>query len=560
MCGIFCYQGSTDDVHSNVQSLDKCSDKLKHRGPDDSSRTIKDYPDDRSAYFKFHRLAINDLSSHGMQPFTFDSESGEYTLLMNGEIWNWSELRETHCPDYSYVSTSDCEVVLPLFIKYGSSCFEMLDGEFACVIIDPAGQAFAARDGTCGIRPLFYCKRKNGAIIYASEAKGIVGLVEHDEIIQQFPPGHYISDPLLHEVSPFMTFQKSDQDMGDCVVSFYDEEDSSEMTSSEIFTEINTLLTDAVKKRIEVTDVPVALLVSGGLDSSLVAAIARKEFPDLELHSFSVGLPDSKDLIAAREVADRLKLIHHELVCTAEDGINAIPDVIYSLETWDQTTIYAGTYQWLLCKYIHEQFGFKVLLGGELADEVNGSYRYIGLAPTISDAIEENRKLLSEVHFYDVLRADRTLSAHSIESRVPFSDRAFMKFMVSIDIAHRMPTETIEKEYLRKAFDPEWNGIDYEYLPKELLWRRKEAFSDGVGHSWVGKHKEHVNSIVTDEELELAKLESHIYTKDDLYFRRIFNEMYEDRVELIPHKWIPNQDWEHTQGVTESSARFLYNY
>lgn len=644
MCGIFFYRQNAPLTQKLIDQLDTVSQLIKHRGPDmtRTHRTVNNGQpgDGEGVFIKFHRLSIMDLSNDGMQPFVSGArdqlhfptkdrpdevylhsvERSMVTLVCNGEIYNSDELRRK-CDDYTFESKSDCEVIIPLFLKYGVDAFDMLDGEFACVLTTPEG-TYAARDGPCGIRPLFYgimySENTAGAtgatgasIVFASEARSIIPLLKPGDIIDQFPPGHYWSSTATQGIPqtfhPFFTIDQLPVNTihakmtqhtlvtknlatqgGPKTLSINPIHDSKEYVGTEesvdseesvtdgtvteehvILQKINHLLTEAVSKRLN-SDAPFGFLLSGGLDSSLVVSIARRVLgPDARLRTFAVGLEDSSDLRAARMVADYLDCDHTEVKLTAEDGIAAIGEVIKYLESYDQTTIYAGTYQFLLCKWIRAHTDIKVLLGGELSDEVNASYRYIGLAPSLKEAMRENIKLLNEVHYYDVLRADRMIAANGLESRVPFSDKAFVKYMLALDIEMKMPTYDgkktqlnpsgmkMEKIWLRKAFytpsDP--------YLPASMLWRKKEAFSDGVGHSWITENKVACDTCYEDGEFKtLAATYTHAppSSKDDLFFREQFDGLFGGHSELIPHKWVPNPEW--GLDTTESSARFLSNY
>lgn len=564
MCGIFYYSFGVPKASRvlTLPSLDfiiETAMKLVHRGPDRTK--VVELED---ALIIFFRLSIMGLHyEKGMQPFFYEG----YYCICNGEIYNYDKLREDCDLDYEFVSGSDCEIIIPLFMKYGTDIFKMMIGEFACVIRTPDGEIIAARDGPVGVRPLFYGSKENGAIIFASEAKSIIPLLEDNEPVNQFPPGHYWRSSDKKFVG-FMTpsnFTYNTNKLLKCDYNYITSEPMLSIIENQeksVLSKMESLLVESVKLRLK-SDAPIGFLLSGGLDSSLVVAIARKLLgPKERIRTFSIGLPGSPDLKAAKEVAKYLDTEHHEVVASVDDGINAIKNVIYHLESYDQTTIYAGTYQYVLCKWIKDNTDVKVLLGGELADEVNASYRYIGLAPTTDDAVKENKKLLDEVHYYDILRADRMISASGIESRVPFSDPMFVRFMVNLDIRTRKPNydkmvieefQNIEKIYLRKAFT--------DYLPERILWRKKEAFSDGVSHNWVTSFKATCEAMYTDEEfIELAckYIHNKPMSKDDLYFRECFEKEFGNRADLIPHKWIPNPDW--NLGVTESSARFLSNY
>jgi asparagine synthase (glutamine-hydrolysing) len=547
MCGIFSYISNKKISDDTIKQISIESELIKHRGPDSTKEIIND-----NIYIKFHRLSIVDLSESGMQPFQFENETNKITIVCNGEIYNSNELRKEF-NKYRFKSESDCEVLIPMFMKYGTDMFKKLDSEFAIIILYENKSMnykniIVARDHV-GIRPLFYSITKNNDVIMSSEAKSIIKLT--DTTISQFPSGYYSTiNPNNKQIMKFYEF---------CTIKslISDQINDSEET---ITNTIHELLTEAVRKRLP-ESVSYGFLLSGGLDSSLVVAIARRLLgPNAKLYTFCVGLSDSPDLIAAKKVADFLGTIHTELKLTSINGLTALKDIIYALESPDQTTIYAGTFQYLLCKYIQENTDIKVILGGELADECNASYKYVSLSPTLEDAFNENIKLLEEVQYYDVLRADRMISSNSLESRVPFSDIEYMRYTLNIPISMKVSIKTselysIEKYLLRKAFD---NKED-PYLPDDILWRSKLAFSDGVGESFISFIKRFCGEIYSDMELKngIEKYKNTrypIYTKDELHFREIY-ESYFNGQELIPHKWMIPEEW--NTGITESSARYI---
>lgn len=546
MCGIFAYISRSRTSTEKLRQIQGASELIRYRGPDDTREIIND-----DIYFKFHRLSIVDLSDVGMQPFQYETDDMKLTVMCNGEIYNTDKLRKEF-PEYQFQSLSDCEVLIPMYLKYKEDMFKKLDGEFAIIILVEQNnykRIIVSRDHV-GIRPLFYSINTSNDIMLCSEAKSIVPLTDSD--IKQIEPGHYTIMDLNKQISD-LSFNEY------CTIRSLVNEPIKDNHETMLKT-IHDLLTEAVHKRLP-TQVPYGFLLSGGLDSSLVVAIARKLLgADVELRTFSVGLEDSPDLIAAREVSQFLNTTHTELKLTAINGLTSFNDVIYALETSDQTTIYAGTFQYLLCKYIHNQTNIRVILGGELADECHNSYKYVSLAPTLDEAFKENIKLLSEVHYYDVLRADRMISSNSLESRVPFSDLEYMRYVLNIPIDMKVSINnhklySIEKYLLRKAFD---NKED-PYLPQGILWRSKEAFSDAVGISWVNTVKEMCEQKYTDKEFKerekkYKNTKLPIYTKDELHFRQIYESYFNDH-ELIPHKWMPNPEW--NTGITESSARYI---
>lgn len=505
--------------------FEKSLKSLKHRGPDATScKTADNY------FFGFNRLAINDLSSNGNQPFI--SKEKCY-LVCNGEIYNSRELKKSL--SYDYISESDCEVILPLIKERGfHNAVDSLDGEFAFVYYDSSSKSvWAARD-SMGIRPLFYGKTKDGEICFASEVKALIDCCDE---IHPFPPGHFYQEGefhCFHDYSKTTTYRIEGID-----------------STCE---RIEKLLTRAVHKRLD-ADAPIGFLLSGGLDSSLVCSIAAKKLKH-PIKTFSVGMrKDAIDLKYAREVADFIGSEHHEVIMTDEDVINSLPEVIRSLESWDITTIRASIGMYHVCRYIREKTQVKALLTGEVADEIFG-YKYTDFAPDEWAFQKEAQRRVKELYFYDVLRADRCISAHSLEARVPFSDREFVDYVMSVHPKLKMNFSGHGKFLLRKAF--EGKG----YLPDNILWREKAAFSDAVGHSMVDTLKEYASLSISDHDFELSQnLFSHArpFTKESLLYRKIFEIFYTGKSELIPDYWMPNKEWKHCN-VEDPSARVLPNY
>ncbi len=516
MCGVM-FSSKKDQLEVFSQEFTK----LFHRGPDDSR--IEKHA---SGLFGFHRLAIMDESHYGMQPFTKESVK----VMCNGEIYNEDFLRSL--VEYDYVSNSDCEVLLPLYKKYGVDMFELLDAEFACIIGDDE-DVIAARD-PLGIRPLFYGYDVSGHIMFASEIKVLHELCE---VIEIFPPGHYFYRGEFVEYKVVTHSYIKHQDEFDTVTK-----------------KINELLTEGIKKRLN-ADAPMGFLLSGGLDSSLVCAIAAKELKK-PIKTFSIGMDvDAIDLKYAKEVAEYIGSDHTEVIVTKKDVIKAIDEVIETLETYDITTIRASIPMYLLAKYIRNHTEIKTLLTGEISDELFG-YKYTDFAPTPEDFQKESIKRIDEIHMYDVLRCDRTLARHSLEARVPFGDIAFVEYVLGIDPRIKMNTYGHGKYLLRKAFD---DGVT---LPHSILFRQKAAFSDAVGHSMVDEIKAFIDSELLDSEYE-STLDSYTYvkpiSKESMYYRNKFEQKYPKRENLLIDFWMPNKEWEGCQ-VGDPSARVLANY
>ncbi len=522
MCSIMTYCEKEADLEKFKEGFEK----TVSRGPDDS-RII----DTGNGIMGFHRLAIMGLHDEGMQPF---EARGSYCVC-NGEIYDFKILRDMLVEKgYTFKSESDCEILLPLYFEYGTEMFRMLDAEFACVIYDgKTGEYIAARD-PIGIRPLYYGYDKNGAIVFASEAKNLIGIVKD---VRPFPPGHF------YKKGKFICYNE---------ISKVEKVNHDDMET--IFSKIHDKLVSGVEKRL-VADAKVGFLLSGGLDSSLVCAIAAKK-SDKPIRTFAIGMrEDAIDLKYAKQVADYIGSAHTEVFMTPEEVISSLEKVIYILGTYDITTIRASMGMYLVCKAIHETTDVRVLLTGEISDELFG-YKYTDFAPNAEEFQKEAEKRIRELHMYDVLRADRCISVNSLEARVPFGDIDFVKYVMSIDPEKKMNKYGKGKYILRKAFE---KG---DYLPDEILWREKAAFSDAVGHSMVDYLKEYAEEQIPDEEFEKeCKKYSHAtpFTKESLLYRRIFEKYYPGQSEMVVDFWMPNKSWEGCN-VNDPSARVLSNY
>lgn len=520
MCGFV----FAKDTEIEQQKFKKALDSIYHRGPDDVEMV-----EAKGARIGFSRLAIMDLSHSGDQPFI---HKGKY-YICNGEIYNYAELKSEL--KFDYQSKSDCEVLIPLFEQQGiPELLRSLDGEYAFVIYDEVrDEVFAARD-PIGIRPLFYGFTEKGKICFASEVKA---LQEFCIEIKAFPPGHYFH---AGEIRSFLDITHVDK---------YLDHDIEEVSKN-----INKLLTDGVVKRLN-SDAPVGFLLSGGLDSSLVCAIAQKHCKQ-PIKTFSIGMSDDAiDLKYAKEVADYIGSDHTEVIINKDDVLGAIKEVVRHLETFDITTVRASIGMYLVCKHIKENTDIKVLLTGEVSDEIFG-YKYTDFAPSPEAFQEEAAKRLRELYMYDVLRADRCIAANSLEARVPFSDTKFVQYVMSIDPALKMNSYGHGKYLLRKAFEAG------DYLPHSILYREKAAFSDAVGHSMVDYIKAHAADVYTKSEVKAAAFRYHHatpFTAESLLFRDIFEEFYPGMAKLIDDFWMPNRDWENCD-VLDPSARVLPNY
>ncbi len=502
MCGIVCAFDVKEQVDVLRPQLLEMSKKIRHRGPDWSGIFANE-----KAVLAHERLAIVDPAS-GKQPL-FSSDE-KLVLAANGEIYNHAELRDQFKGKYAFKTASDCEVILALYQEKGVDFIDEINGIFGFAIYDTEkDEYFIARDHM-GIIPLYIGWDKNGTFYVASELKALEGTCSKIEL---FPPGHY-----MHSSNgEFVRWYKRD---------WMEYETVKENQTS--IQEIHDALDAAVKRQL-MSDVPYGVLLSGGLDSSVTSAIAKKYSQKRiesggtkdawwpQLHSFSVGLDGSPDLAAAQKVADHIGTVHHEIKFTIQEGLDAIKDVIYNLETYDITTIRASIPMYLMARVI-KSMGIKMVLSGEGADELFGGYLYFHKAPSAKEFHEETVRKLDKLHMYDCLRANKSLAAWGIEGRVPFLDKEFMDVAMRINPKDKMINgERMEKWVVRKAFE--------SYLPESVAWRQKEQFSDGVGYSWIDTLKEVVAQEVSDEMLANAHFKFPMQTptsKEEYYYRSIF--------------------------------------
>ena len=520
MCSIMSYCGGG----MAVEVFQEAFLRTASRGPDDCR-----IEDTGKGFIGFQRLAIMGLHPEGMQPFQLD---GSY-VVCNGEIYGFDKLKKELSKKYTFVSESDCEILLPLYKEYGVEMFGMLDAEYACIIYDGDTKEYIAARDPIGIRPLYYGYDEKGVILFASEAKNLVGLTDK---IMPFPPGHYYKN------GEFICYN----DIAKVETVCHDDLET-------VCKNIHDKLVAGVEKRL-VADAKVGFLLSGGLDSSLVCAIAAKK-SQAPIRTFAIGMSeDAIDLKYAKEVADYIKSDHKEIIITKEDVLSALEDVVHLLGTFDITTIRASIGMYLICKAIHEQTDIRVLLTGEISDELFG-YKYTDFAPSAEEFQKEAQKRIRELHMYDVLRADRCISVNSLEARVPFGDLDFVKYVMAIDPEMKMNKYGKGKYLLRHAFEG-------DYLPQDILYREKAAFSDAVGHSMVNYLKEYASDYYTDEEFEeKCKAYTHAqpFTKESLLYREIFEKYYPGQGEMIIDFWMPNKSWEGCN-VDDPSARVLSNY
>jgi asparagine synthase (glutamine-hydrolysing) len=517
-----CYCGKNVDMQAFLEGFER----TVSRGPDDTRMV-----DTGNGVLGFHRLSIMGLTPEGMQPFELD---GSYAVC-NGELYGFRPLRdELRRKGYRFKSDSDCEILLPLYREYGTALFGMLDAEFVCVIYDATTGDFVAARDPIGIRPLYYGYDREGAIVFASEPKNLVGLVRS---ITPFPPGHY------YQGGRFVCY---------CDIARVDHVCTDDLEDA--CATIRDKLVAGVRKRLD-SDAKLGFLLSGGLDSSLVCAIAAREL-GTPIRTFAIGMEeDPIDLKYAREVAEHLGSHHTEVTMTPEEVVSSLEDVVALLGTYDITTIRASMGMYLLCKAIHEQTDIRVLLTGEISDELFG-YKYTDFAPSAEAFQAEAQKRLRELHMYDVLRADRCISVNSLEARVPFGDLDFVRHVMAIDPRLKLNTYGKGKYLLRHAF--EGTGL----LPDDILWREKAAFSDAVGHSMVDYLKAHAEAAYTDEEFERRRTEfdfAQPFTKESLLYRELFEKHYPGQAPMIRDFWMPNRSWAGCD-VDDPSARVLANY
>ena len=520
MCGILC---AFDLKQSNVSirpQILEMSKKLRHRGPDWSG-----IYDASNAVLSHERLAIVDPTS-GNQPLI--SPSKKLILAANGEIYNHRALRSTCDSEYQFQTESDCEVILALYEKEGKDFIKKLNGIFAFAIYDQErDEYFIARDHM-GIIPLYMGWDGDGTFYVASELKALEGVCSKIEL---FPPGHYLHSSEGKPVKWYTPDWIEYETVKDNPTSIEDLHDA---------------LADAVHRQL-MSDVPYGVLLSGGLDSSITSALAKKfaakriESGDTQtawwpqLHSFSVGLEGSPDLAAAQKVAEHIGTVHHEIKFTIQEGLDAIREVIYHLETYDITTIRASTPMFLMARAI-KALGIKMVLSGEGADELFGGYLYFHKAPNAEEFHEETVRKLDKLHQYDCLRANKSLAAWGIEGRVPFLDKEFIEVAMRLNPKDKMITsDRMEKWVLRKAFE--------SYLPESVAWRQKEQFSDGVGYSWIDTLKDLVEKEVTDEQMENAHFRFPAQTpqnKEEFYYRTIFESHFPSEAAALSVPSVPS--------------------
>ena len=506
MCGIVGIFGQNVGTSAMRQHILKMSKKIRHRGPDWSGIYCGE-----NAIMSHERLSIVDPQSGGQPLKTAD---GKVVLTVNGEIYNHQDLRKEFEGEYEFQTGSDCEVILPLYLKYGNDFLEKLSGIFAFALYDSERDYFMIARDPIGVIPLYIGYDTEGHLYFASELKALEGTCN---AIEPFLPGHYMDsdcdEPKRWYVRDWVSYKNVEDNVTD-------------------IDELREALEAAVRRQL-MSDVPYGVLLSGGLDSSIISAIAAKyaarrvetdgkqEAWWPRLHSFAVGLKGAPDLVAARKVAEHIGTVHHEINYTVQEGIDALRDVIYYIETYDVTTVRASTPMYLLARVI-KSMGIKMVLSGEGADEIFGGYLYFHKAPNAKAFHEETVRKIKKLHLYDCLRANKSLSAWGVEGRVPFLDKEFLDLAMRLNPKDKMSLNgRMEKWILRKAFE--------DMIPESVAWRQKEQFSDGVGYSWIDSLKALAASQVTDEMMKNAKHRFPVNTpmnKEEYFYRTIFEECF----------------------------------
>ena len=566
MCGIFgiinYYAGYRRDYLRLMNSFELG----KNRGPEYS--IIKNY---ENFYLGFHRLAINGLNTLSNQPFEIDN----IILICNGEIYNFRELAKNN--NITLTTDSDCEIILHLYKLFGIEyTLNLLDGVFSFILYDKNNKKFYIARDPYGVRPLYYMLEHN-IMAFASELKVLYKFPSNKKNIYNFLPGNFM---ILDNESktPFIYYNYKKYTAFPCNNIIYPD-----IFIEDLYRKIYNNICSAVKKRVVgTTERPIACLLSGGLDSSLIAALvnryynqsnANNPYNTKKLHTFSIGLKDSQDLKYAKIVANHINSIHHEIVVTENEFFKAIPEVIKAIESYDTTTVRASVGNYLVAKHIKNNTDCKVIFNGDGADELMGGYLYMKKAPTSYEFDKECRRLLEDIHMFDVLRSDKSISSNGLEPRTPFLDKSWVEFYLSIDrnLRYKTTIENCEKYLIRKSF----SFIEPTLLPKEILWRTKEAFSDGVSglnRSWFEIIQEKISDIFLSRDNSgfymkteidtLMKFYKNIKISNNLpdtyekaYYRYFYNKYYQNTDHLIEYYWMPKYI-----DAKDASARTLNVY
>jgi asparagine synthase (glutamine-hydrolysing) len=523
MCGIFGYKGEKYSKEKLVKFLME----NQHRGPDNTQ-----YKEVNNYFFGFNRLKVNGLDEISNQPFNLK----ECYLICNGEIYNYKNLVEKYGLENEYYSNSDCEIIIHLYRKLGiEGLLQELDGVYSFILYDQVSDiVYVARD-PLGIRSLYYCfDFDNDQYAVASEMKSLVEIGK----VNQFPSGHYCSS---EDWGSFKEFYKFEYVINENI------------SESQVLLKLRTLLEKGVEKRL-LSDRKIACLLSGGLDSTLVTAIVCRKLGAENVNTYSIGLEGSVDLKYAQIAADYFGTNHINIVVSEEEFLGGLEKTIKMTESWDTTTVRASTGNHLISLYINEHSEDKVIFCGDVSDEIFASYRGFMSADTSENFLKENVNMLKNIRYYDVLRSDKSISGAGLEARVPFGDLEFVNFVMSLPAKYKMfNKDKMEKYYLRKAFEG--------YLPDELLWRRKEAFSDGVSSlekSWFEIIREYIDGLIPDEEFE-ERCKRYTYNtpydKESLYYREVFEKYYDGNADTVPYFW------RHPfSTILDPSARLLDTY
>ena len=544
MCGIF---GILNNHQSSKEDINTAFKNGYKRGPEKSTF----YEINKQTSFGFHRLAINGLNDESNQPIRAD----DCVLICNGEIYNYKELKAEELNDVSFKTQSDCETIIHLYRKYGIvETLKLINGEFAFALYDLKNETIMLARDPLGVRALYFAEATpfTKEIVFASELKCISPLNKHSVIkVEQFKPGCYMTIKQGIENMWYIDTRYSQYYsplLPDVTAQIHESESS-------YLSMINTTLKQCVKRRVTTTERPVACLLSGGLDSSLITALVAKEYGGENLETYSIGMPGSEDLKYARMVAEHLRTKHTEIVMSEDEFFDAIPEVIKSIESYDTTTVRASTGNYLVSKYISKNSQAKVIFNGDGSDEVTGGYLYFHKAPSPDEFDKECRRLLKDIHTFDVLRSDKSISSNGLEPRTPFLDKEFVDMYMSIPLEFRYHAgrNQCEKYLLRKAFEAE------NLLPHEVLWRTKEAFSDGVSkatRSWYEVIEQKVSNMdLSYNSMHDTYTVNTPTTVEQFYFRSLFEMYYENLGYLIPYFWMPR-----FINAKDSSARTLDIY
>ena len=530
-------EGLKEELRAQVLDMSK---KIRHRGPDWSGVYTGD-----NAILSHERLSIVDPLS-GKQPLV--SDDGKIILAANGEIYNHKEIRKEFEGKYNFQTGSDCEAIIPLYKKFRESgdftlMIEKLSGIFAFALYDSENDVYLVARDEIGVIPLYQGWDKAGRYYVASELKALEG---ECQTIEEFPNGHYFYSK---DEKPVRWYKREWENFDAVKNNARATDDKGEIINPSVIEKVRNGLESAVKQQL-MGDVPYGVLLSGGLDSSIIAAITQKfskkriESDSKEaawwpqLHSFAIGLEGSPDLIAAQKAADYIGTVHHEVHFTIQEALDALPDVIYHIETYDITTVRASTPMYLLARVI-KSMGIKMVLSGEGSDELFGGYLYFHKAPDAKEFHEELVRKMSKLHLYDCLRANKSLMAWGVEGRVPFLDKEFIDIAMSLNPSDKMNIrlpdgkQRMEKWILRKAFE--------DMLPEEICWRQKEQFSDGVGYNWIDTLKKMTEEKVSDA--EFARRENRFpvnppKTKEEYYYREIYSKLFpsDSAAKVVPHE------------------------